>query len=423
MLTNENDENAGTTRLTRAKAAALIGGEEKLHEEVLKKPLQSKKSGSSLGSNAAPVRKRAALGDVSNVAKNEPHDTKEGGKVAIKSGLMSKAAQPSRIQKHAKTNSTRSILGLKDKNVSGVEQQKRPASGSGMMGNVAKKRNTSSSASRSAAEDVQAENVAPPAQRSTVTVEIEKTVKVMARVHKDAEKQVVGREVAKKNENRLQDKRGHIVLPDPDDEREDPSMVAEYVYDIFDYLRELEHSTMANARYMDQQKELTWKMRGVLVDWLIEVHTRFGLLPETLFLAVNIIDRFLSCKIVQLDRLQLVGVTALFVAAKYEEVLSPHVQHFVNVADNGFSEEEILQAERYVLGALDYDLSYPNPLNFLRRISAADDYDVETRTMGKYLLEISCMDHRFLPYPPSIIGAAAMYLARKVHHRGAWVSV
>ncbi|KAK4993762.1 hypothetical protein LTR28_001072 [Elasticomyces elasticus] len=197
-------------------------------------------------------------------------------------------------------------------------------------------------------------------------------------------------------------------------------MVAEYVHEIFDYLKELEQATMPNPNYMENQGELEWKMRGILVDWLLEVHTRFRLLPETLFLAVNIIDRFLSCKIVQLDRLQLVGVTAMFIASKYEEVLSPHVQNFRHVADDGFTEQEILSAERFVLSALDYDLSYPNPMNFLRRISKADNYDIQTRTLGKYLLEIGCLDHRFIQYPPSHVAAAAMYLARLVLERGEW---
>jgi transcription initiation factor TFIIIB Brf1 subunit/transcription initiation factor TFIIB len=110
----------------------------------------------------------------------------------------------------------------------------------------------------------------------------------------------------------------------------------------------------------------------------------------------------------------------MFIASKYEEVLSPHVQNFRHVADDGFTEDEILSAERFVLAALNYDLSYPNPMNFLRRISKADNYDIQTRTLGKYLLEIGCLDHRFLAYPPSQIAAASMYLARLVLERGPW---
>ena len=110
----------------------------------------------------------------------------------------------------------------------------------------------------------------------------------------------------------------------------------------------------------------------------------------------------------------------MFIASKYEEVLSPHVQNFRHVADDGFTEAEILSAERYVLSALNYDLSYPNPMNFLRRISKADNYDIETRTLGKYLMEISLLDHRFMGYLPSEIAASSMYLARKILDKGPW---
>ena len=82
---------------------------------------------------------------------------------------------------------------------------------------------------------------------------------------------------------------------------------------------------MPNPRYMESQKDLAWKMRGILVDWLMQVHSRFRLLPETLFLAVNIIDRFLSNRVLSLVKFQLVGVTAMFVAAKYEEIMAPSV--------------------------------------------------------------------------------------------------
>jgi G2/mitotic-specific cyclin 1/2 len=198
-------------------------------------------------------------------------------------------------------------------------------------------------------------------------------------------------------------------------------MAAEYVVEIFEYMKELEQATMPNHRYMEQQSHIDWRMRGILVDWLVEVHTRFKLLPETLFLAVNIIDRFLSRKVVQVEKLQLVGVSAMFLAAKYEEVISPHVSSFRHVSDDGFTDDEILNAERYLLLNIDYDLSYPNPLNFLRRISKADGYDVEARTLGKYLLEISCVDHRFMRFPGSQVAAAAMYLSRLILDRGDWV--
>lgn len=136
---------------------------------------------------------------------------------------------------------------------------------------------------------------------------------------------------------------------------------------------------------MANQRDINWHLRGVLVDWLIDVHAKFRLLPETLFLTLNIIDRFLSVRTISLSKLQLVGVTAMFVAAKYEEVLCPSVQNFLYLADGGYTDEEILRAERYMIRVLDFNLSYANPMNFLRRISKADNYDIQTRTVAKYL--------------------------------------
>ncbi|KAI8808033.1 G2/mitotic-specific cyclin B [Cladochytrium replicatum] len=200
----------------------------------------------------------------------------------------------------------------------------------------------------------------------------------------------------------------------------DPMMVAEYVVEIFEYMRELEIQTLPNPTYIDNQQELSWKMRLVLIDWLIDVHNRFKLLPETLFLAVNIVDRFLSLRVVSMVKLQLVGVTAMFIASKYEETVAPSVNSFSYMAENGYTDEEILRAERYVLQVLDFGLHYPSPLNFLRRCSKADNYDIQTRTLAKYFMEIALVDHKLLDCPPSKNAAASLYLARKMLNRGSW---
>ncbi|OBA20794.1 A/B/D/E cyclin [Metschnikowia bicuspidata var. bicuspidata NRRL YB-4993] len=202
---------------------------------------------------------------------------------------------------------------------------------------------------------------------------------------------------------------------------DDPLMVSEYVDDIFPYLHELEKKTLPDPGYLYKQTQLKPKMRLILVDWLVEMHQRFRLLPETLFLAINIMDRFMSVEVVQIDKLQLLATGSLFIAAKYEEVFSPSVKNYAYYTDGSYTEAAILEAENYILTVLSYDLNYPNPMNFLRRISKADDYDVDLRTLGKYLLEISLVDHNFIGILPSLCSAAAMYIARIIlnkHH--AW---
>ncbi|KDQ60187.1 hypothetical protein JAAARDRAFT_56150 [Jaapia argillacea MUCL 33604] len=204
------------------------------------------------------------------------------------------------------------------------------------------------------------------------------------------------------------------------EDADDPLMVSEYVVEIFEYLKKVEQTTMPHPNYMENQKELAWKMRGILMDWLIQVHFRFRLLPETLFLCCNIIDRFLSARVVSIAKLQLVGVACMFIASKTEEIVSPSVVNFLHCADSSYSEQEILQAERYILKTLDWNLSYPNPIHFLRRVSKADEYDVQARTIGKYFIEISCLEWRLLPAPPSLLAAASIWLARLVLGREEW---
>ena len=172
---------------------------------------------------------------------------------------------------------------------------------------------------------------------------------------------------------------------------------------------------------MANQKELTWKMRTILVDWLIEVQWKLKLLPETLFLSVNIIDRFLSRRAVSLVKLQLVGLSATLLASKYEEVLSPSIANFIYLSDNTYEDSELLKAERYMLQVLGFSLAYPNPLTYLRRISKADNYDTRNRTMAKYLMEFALLDEGFMTCPPSLLAAVGMYLARQISGSGSWV--
>ncbi|KAF8071712.1 cyclin [Lyophyllum atratum] len=195
----------------------------------------------------------------------------------------------------------------------------------------------------------------------------------------------------------------------------DPSMVSEYSEEIFEYMNDLEEEMMPDASYMDGQTEITWAMRQALVDWLLQVHLRYHMMPETLWIAVNIVDRFLTKRVVSLVKLQLVGVTAMFVAAKYEEILAPSVDEFVFMTESAYPKEEILKGERIMLQTLEFRVShYCSPYSWMRKISKADDYNVHTRTLSKFLTEVTLLDHQFLRVKPSLVAAVGMYCARKM---------
>lgn len=145
------------------------------------------------------------------------------------------------------------------------------------------------------------------------------------------------------------------------------------------------------------------------------------MLPETLFIAVNLIDRFLSARAVVVAKLQLVGITCLLIAAKYEEICAPSIKNLVYLCQESCTEKDIQDAEKYILKTINWDLSYPTPITFLRRISKADGFDAQSRTLAKYLVEIYCLEWRMISHPPSVIAAAGMWLARLVLDREEWV--
>lgn len=204
----------------------------------------------------------------------------------------------------------------------------------------------------------------------------------------------------------------------------DPMIVAEYAGEIFGYLYDSEPKVMGDPYYaLNLQHEVTWRMRSVLVDWVIEIHYLFQLLPETLFLSVNIIDRFLSLRTVVLGKLQLVGITALFIAAKFEEMSVPTMQDFLFMTDNAVRDDELIKAERFILQVLDFHLCFPNPTNFLRRVCTEElKCDIHTRTLAKYFMEIACVDHHFINTRPSKVAAASLWLSRKMLAKGKWTS-
>lgn len=205
-----------------------------------------------------------------------------------------------------------------------------------------------------------------------------------------------------------------------DEDTYDLVMVVEYTHEIFQYLRTLEVKHKPHPKYMQFQPELKWSYRSTLIDWIVQVHTRFQLLPETLFLTVNIIDRFLSRKTVTLNRFQLVGAAALFIAAKYEEINCPTLKEIAYMLDNAYTKEDILKAERYMINALDFEFGWPGPMSFLRRVSKADDYEYDIRTLAKYLLETTIMDPRMVSAPPSWLSAGAYYLSKVILGQTRW---
>ena len=179
-----------------------------------------------------------------------------------------------------------------------------------------------------------------------------------------------------------------------------------------DVLFQSEH--MVRRRYLEGS-QITARMRHILIDWLVQVHSRFSLLQETLFLTVAILDRYLQLSLsTSKEDLQLVGVTAMFIATKYEEIYSSEIGDYVYITDKAYTKQQIRRMEISILRKLNYYVSFPLPLHFLRRNSKAGQVDGLQHTLAKYLMELCIADYNLCHYKASEIAAAALCLTIKL---------
>mmetsp|Transcript_3009 Transcript_3009/g.5687 ORF Transcript_3009/g.5687 Transcript_3009/m.5687 type:complete len:512 (-) Transcript_3009:170-1705(-) len=189
-----------------------------------------------------------------------------------------------------------------------------------------------------------------------------------------------------------------------------PLLCTEYVTDLYQQFYHVETQTHPRP-YMDEQDDINSKMRAILVDWIVEVHLKFRLVPETLYLCVNIIDRYCSKVVVQRSKLQLIGVTALLVACKHEEIYPPEVRDCVYITDRAYERQEVLDMEQSILRVLNWKISVPTAYPFLYRFLSITEASNMTKHAAKYYLERTLQEHDFLYYRPSVVCAGAVILA------------
>lgn len=202
---------------------------------------------------------------------------------------------------------------------------------------------------------------------------------------------------------------------------DDPHMCVDYVEDIYAHLREAERAKRPDPRYASTtQKDVNAVMRGILVDWLVEVAEEYKLSADTLYLSVGYIDRVLSVQPVARTKLQLLGVTCMLIASKYEEIYAPQVDEFCYITDNTYSREDVLSMERTVLDALEFELTQPTIKTFLRRALRAAETDAKVEFLANYLCELSLLEYDMLAFAPSVVAAASVSLALATLNHPDW---
>ncbi|KAJ7958217.1 Cyclin [Quillaja saponaria] len=193
-----------------------------------------------------------------------------------------------------------------------------------------------------------------------------------------------------------------------------------YVSDIYKYLRQMEMEPKRRPKpdYIETvQQDVTANMRGILVDWLVEVAEEYKLLSDTLYLSVSYIDRFLSMAVVNKQKLQLLGVSSMFIASKYEEITPPHVEEFCYITDNTYTKEDLVKMEADILKSLKFEMGNPTVKTFLRKFTLVAQLNNKTPNLpleflGYYLAELSLLDYNLVKFPPSLVAASVVFLAK-----------
>lgn len=139
---------------------------------------------------------------------------------------------------------------------------------------------------------------------------------------------------------------------------------------------------------MEYQPLITERMRCILIDWIIEVHFQFRLKTESLFLTINLIDRYLERMTISKENLQLVGVSAMLIACKYEEIWPPQIKDYIHMCDNAYSKDDIIKMELSILSELDFNIDFVSSFQFLERIAAITKATTKTRHLAQFFIEI-----------------------------------
>ena len=170
--------------------------------------------------------------------------------------------------------------------------------------------------------------------------------------------------------------------------------------------------------FMKNQQEINSRMRAIIVNWIIEVHDRFKLLPDTLFLSVIIFDRYMSIiNNIDKNRLQLIGVTSLLIACKYEEIFSPEVRDFICILDRAYEREDLMEEENNILKILKFEVTYPSALRYYEILRIQFGIEEKYFKYGNFLLELCLLDCKFSKYLQAVIATTVCFIVLKLFQK------
>ena len=225
------------------------------------------------------------------------------------------------------------------------------------------------------------------------------------------------RDKSKKKENKTQKSDYFFLDFNFQINQENISYAGEYLEEIYMnlLLEERESTIKPKFGYMANQPEINEIMRAILIDWIIDVHLRFNLRQDTLFMTIWLIDAYLSFALVQRDKLQLLGITCLLISGKAHEIYYPQHNKLLEMTDNAYIKEEMLTMENEILKKLNFFIVCPNPIDFYNILSKMFNFEKKQYYLGNYFIEAALINYPILKYSSSVIASSCAYLVMKYY--------
>ena len=152
--------------------------------------------------------------------------------------------------------------------------------------------------------------------------------------------------------------------------------------------------------------------RAILVDYLADLHFKFKLRQETLYVTVGIIDQYLSrTPDFSRTQLQVLGVTALHIAGKYEEIYPPELKNILRVTDSNITKEQVIELEFNILLTLQFGVTFPSAYRFLERFCRLAQATERHFKLAQYITDSSLLDCALVRERPSRVAACSLYIA------------
>ncbi|CAH1778957.1 unnamed protein product [Owenia fusiformis] len=203
-----------------------------------------------------------------------------------------------------------------------------------------------------------------------------------------------------------------------------------YLIDTYNYKKSLEKIYHPKA-CLENQKDIQPEMRDQLITWLCKVHHQCNYSSDTIFLTVNIIDRFLAQTNITINVFQLLGVSAYLIATKLEEISVPEVTDLLYYTCHTYTYNQLIQMEAIILQKLRFDFNVPTSNYFLehyctlqmRQLNCCHDEETPTKLnlfrqvqgIARFILELTITDYNITQHPPSVIAIATLKVAEQWH--------